>query len=290
MRQISLSRIEAEFSALAPQVQRINLADSDILMNRKRGLDILRAFVKASHGTECRLGFNTNPTFLSSGIIDVIAEFPSKFQMGLGVQTINQKVLKRIARPLNLERVEANLRELRKKAPEAVCRIQMIIGLPGDDYQGVRSSLDWALRVWPEGILVFPLLVLPGSALREEADGQGLRYSPLPMYQIKETAGMSRGDMAKAFELSAYIRFMSFPYYRDAVIGGRGAKEPLAAIAALERWIDFLKKSGCPLSDEESERNPVGTIDRFVENKALAAAATYLTAKFAARQRQPAVC
>ena len=180
MRHISLPKIEAEFAALARQVERVSLADADILMNRKKGLDILRAFVAATDGAKCRLVFNTNPTFLSPEIIYLISQFPSKFNIGMGVQTTNFKVLKRIARPLHLERVEANLVELRKRAPQAVCRIQLIVGLPGDDYQGLRSSLDWALRVWPEGGPLFPLLVVPGSALHREAKQQGLRYPPCP--------------------------------------------------------------------------------------------------------------
>jgi len=286
MRQISLSRIEAEFSALARQVERVALADADILTNRKKGPGILRAFVKAARGTECRLGFNTNPTFLSPEIIDVIAESPSRFLIGMGVQTINQEVLKRIERPLRLERVEANLRELRRRAPDLLCRIQMIIGLPGDDFEGVRSSMDWALRVWPEGLLAFPLLVLPGSPLHKEAQGRGLRYSPLPMYQIEETPDMSRDDIARAFELAAYSRFMSFPSYRDAVLGGSDAKTPLSAIASLERWMNFLKKNGHPLIDEETARHPMQAIERFVENKSLVAATTYLTAKFASTARE----
>lgn len=290
MRQISLPKIEAEFSALAHQVERVSLADADILMNRKKGPEILRAFVKATNDAGCRLVFNTNPTFLTSEIIDIISEFPSKFYIGMGVQTTNRKVLERIDRALHLERVESNLRELRRRAPQAVCRIQMIFGLPGDNYQELRSSLDWALRVWPEGVLVFPLLVVPGSALHREAKEQGLRYSPLPMYQIEETAEMSRDDIARAFELAAYIRFMSLPYYRDAVIGAANAGEPLSAIMALEQWIDFLKKNGYPLTDEHSARNPMLAIEKFLRNKSLAAAVSYLTARFAAGRRRPAAC
>ncbi|MDE2312770.1 MAG: radical SAM protein, partial [Elusimicrobia bacterium] len=288
MRHISLPKIEAEFAALARQVERVSLADADILMNRKKGLDILRAFVQATEGAKCRLVFNTNPTFLSPEIIDVISKHPSKFHIGMGVQSTNLGVLKRIDRPLHLERVEANLVELRKRAPQAVCRIQLIVGLPGDDYQGLRRSLDWALRVWPEGVLAFPLLVVPGSALHREAKQQGLRYSPLPMYQIEETSEMGREDMARALELAAYIRFMSLPYYRDAVLGG--AEKPLQAIARLERWIEFLKKSGCPPTDEESARDPMLAMEKFQRNKPLAAMASFLTTKFAAELRQTADC
>ncbi len=76
---------------------------------------------------------------------------------------------------------------------------------------------------------------------------------------------------------------MSLPYYRDAVLSG--AAKPLEAVARLERWMEFLKKSGCPLTDEESARDPMLAKEKFQRNKPLAAMASFLTTKFAA-QRQ----
>ncbi len=247
-RYVSMGKLEREFQALARVRLENNrellvfLTDADILMHQARGADILRSFLRATQGLACRLAFNTNPTFVNPGITDIIAQAPEKFHLSLGVQSINAPVLKKIDRAFDRGKVERNLSYLRKTAPRAEVRPQLIFGLPGDDLDGFRTSLDWVLRMETPNLELTPLCVLPGAPLYAEAGHLGLRYFPEPPYEVYETPTMSRDDMRHAAALSVYAKALfAVPECRDILISGTSSGADLPYIRRLEKMMAYLR-------------------------------------------------
>src|SRR5579883_748514 len=116
MRYAPLSRIRREFELLARRYESIELCDSDLLMHKSRGIEVLKLFLEATKGSRCMLFFNTNPVYLVPEAVDVMSEHPAKFGVFAGVQTTNPAVLSKISRNLDLEKTERNLADLRRKA------------------------------------------------------------------------------------------------------------------------------------------------------------------------------
>ncbi len=85
-------------------------------------------------------------------------------------------------------------------------KVDLIIGLPGDDAVSVRRGLRY---IRDNGLCsdlqVFNLAVLPGTPFREEAAELGLVHQPRPPYYVLETPRLRRADlfglMAEAQEL-----------------------------------------------------------------------------------------
>ncbi len=117
----------------------------------------------------------------------------------VGLQSTNPKALALVSRPTDLARFLKGTEALLKKG--IALSIDLIAGLPGDDLHGFMQSVDFvASHGLGEDVQVFPLSVLPGTALRRDAQKLGLRFDPHPPYTIIETPEFSKEDLMLAYD------------------------------------------------------------------------------------------
>ncbi len=298
MRYVSIERLREEFRAAAKLSDSISLTDADILMHRSRGKAIIEAFLESTAGNSVLLGFNTNPAFLHRDIVDILARAPRKFSLHLGVQSTNPKALALIDRHFDRAKVEENLDYLIQAAPETAAAIQLIFGLPGDDLDGYRRSLDWGLRVLAKhefgGFLESsPLLVLPGAAVYREARELGLIYSSLPPYVVQRTATMDEADIQRAFWLCGSASILSgWPDVRKMLLplanwaSSHGHELPYVTL--IEEWGRFLEDRGLGLTGGSRHFDVGKTRRRLAEDAVSRAAILLATRRFAERFRSDA--
>ena len=81
--------------------------------------------------------------------------------------------------------------------------LDLIYGLPGDDYSGFCESLNFALGFDPNQIDLFPLAVLPGTSLHDNRRRHSLRAQEEPPYEILESDTWSPADLERSRRLAA---------------------------------------------------------------------------------------
>ncbi|HEX4046832.1 MAG TPA: radical SAM protein [Elusimicrobiota bacterium] len=251
MRYASIERLEAEFRFLAPRVKFVALTAADLLMNKKAGVAVMESFLRATDGLECRLGFDTNPTFIIPEIVDVAARAPEKFYFACGLQSTDEEVLAKNNRVFDRARVEANIADLRRRAPGVGMKFSAIFGLPGDDFQGWRQTVDWAYARRPDAITCNHALVLPGAEFRREAESLGLRYQADPPHQVLSTDWMSPSDLKASRRLGFHTELsLSLVFVKDRLLEtAEGLKdESLPYVRVVEAWAARLRKKGVDLT------------------------------------------
>ncbi|MDM8525902.1 radical SAM protein [Desulfococcaceae bacterium HSG8] len=125
----------------------------------------------------------------------VLAGF-QEFEIGL--QSTNPEALRQMNRPTDLEHFRQGVKNLQNAGIRF--QLDLILGLPGDDLEGFRSSVDFvAANDIHQDVHVFFLSVLPGTDFRRKSGELGLRYEPRPPYTIIETPGFSQDDMVSGF-------------------------------------------------------------------------------------------
>ncbi len=103
-----------------------------------------------------------------------------------GLQTLTASALAGMGRRLSPDRFAAGLRALEDAGIRA--KVDLMVGLPGDDEDGLRRTLDFLIELGAEGNLqVFRTQVLPGTPLRSRADDLGVVWESRPPYRILET-------------------------------------------------------------------------------------------------------
>ncbi len=118
--------------------------------------------------------------------------------MGIGLQSTNPDTLNNIGRKPNLEKFVRGCKILREH--NIWLQLEFIVGLPYDhitDIENIYRFID-EHKLGRDNTMPFRLLVLPGTALRREAESFSIKYSKEPPYNILDSSYISSGEIRKA--------------------------------------------------------------------------------------------
>jgi radical SAM superfamily enzyme YgiQ (UPF0313 family) len=198
VRHISQDRMTAELDIFVQAgVTQVWVLDSTFNFTPERGKDLLRLLQRKAPSIHFHLEAKTE--FLDRETARLLSQIPCSVQLGL--QSARPKILRNIHRSLDLELFTRKVHLL--NAEGVTFGLDLIYGLPGDDYQGFRHSLNTALNLTPNHIDIFPLAVLPGTVLHRQRDIFGLDSSPHPPYELRRSKSCSPADLERCRILAA---------------------------------------------------------------------------------------
>lgn len=204
VRYFSLSRVKKELKFLLKnRVKTIYLMDPTFNLNRERGLEILRFFSK--YKKDSKLHLEIKAELLDEEFVNSLAVAGIEF-LEIGLQTTNRNALINIKRDFNERLFKNNIKLLNEK--KINYSIQLIEGLPGDDFEGFKVSLDWVFALKPENIEIFRLMVLPGTCLRQKAEELKLKFALKPPYYILESLSFDEEELRKMEGLRVAALFL----------------------------------------------------------------------------------
>jgi hypothetical protein len=120
----------------------------------------------------------------------------------IGLQSTQVAPLKAVHREWYKEdRFRSNL-ELLRTEPALTLNVELIAGLPGDNLEGLRRSLDEAVLRWPDHVGVYRLLGLKGTPLERDAQRLGLQFSPKPPYELLKSIDFPPATLEKLDEIT----------------------------------------------------------------------------------------
>lgn len=116
-----------------------------------------------------------------------------------GLQTTNIKALEIMNRQTDLKEFVKGVNLLKER--EITPRIDLILGLPGDDLKGFQDSILFINENdMFDDVQVFPLSVLPGTDFRKNSKTLGLNFEEDPPYTVISTPTFSRDEMLLAID------------------------------------------------------------------------------------------
>jgi radical SAM superfamily enzyme YgiQ (UPF0313 family) len=113
----------------------------------------------------------------------------------VGLQTAHLTALKASHRRTDLRKWAAGTRRLYEHGIDVF--LDVILGLPADDEAGVAETLEFIAREELGAYDVFTLQVLPGTAVRQQAEQFGLRYQDQPPYYVLGTNQLTYADLRR---------------------------------------------------------------------------------------------
>lgn len=122
-------------------------------------------------------------------------------KLEIGLQTVNRETLKRVRRFGDPDKVGEVASILRAEGVDLL--VDLMIGLPGDTADDIARGIDFLLEhQLGEHAQVFPLSLLPGTALRASAAADGVVFDPAPPYRVQSTATLSTEALAETLLLA----------------------------------------------------------------------------------------
>ena len=197
VRTYPMSRIEKELDVLIKhRVKRVFVLDPTFNMDRERTVRILTLLRDHAPG-DMEFTFEVRAELIDKTVAELFSEVFCCLQIGL--QSSSPAILKTINRKFDPLLFQQKMDLLNSFG--VVFGLDLIIGLPGDSLQTFEESLAFAIAQKPSNIDIFPLAVLPGTQLADDAGAFGLVHQQESPYLIQESPTMSKADLIKAMEL-----------------------------------------------------------------------------------------
>ena len=198
VRRFPMQRVEAELRLFARLgVPQVFVLDSTFNKLPKRAKEILRLIGRLA--PRVHFHFEVRSEYIDAEMAQLFAAITCSLQIGL--QSADAAVLRAVGR--GFDRDDFAYRASLLNQSGAIFGFDLIYGLPGDSLELFRSSLDYALSLYPNHLDIFPLAVLPGTRLHARAEALRLDHLDAPPYTVLSTPEFPPQDLEQAGLLAA---------------------------------------------------------------------------------------
>ena len=193
----ALDTVKAELKTfLDDGVPQVKFVDRTFNCDSERALEIWRFLRDNDNGTT-NFHFEIGADLLTEKQLEVLRDMrPGQVQFEIGVQSVNSRTLAAIDRPADIERIRENVAAV-KAGGNIHIHLDLIAGLPYEDYDSFADSFDDVYRMEPEQLQLGFLKVLKGTPMRRRTAEYGMKYAAEPPYEVLETSWMSYGELIK---------------------------------------------------------------------------------------------
>lgn len=152
------------------------------------------------------------PQFINKDHLDFLSELEGGINLGLGLQSYNQKVLGNVDRAFDEKKFDTVVRQLLEITPRT--EIEIIMGLPGDSPDSFRRTLEKALKLGT-AVRVYHCLVLPGALMSRSPESFNMDYDFVDL-SMKSCLGWENGAIqSMSRELSDLVNSSSAAFHHN---------------------------------------------------------------------------
>lgn len=247
VRFMPLDRVFEELQFFIRQkVRQVKFVDRTFNVDRKRTMAILTWLVDHQQqvcGTNFH--FEIAADLLDDATIAIIRKAPrGMFQFEIGVQSTDLKTLKAITRKTDLSKIWHNVTGL-LNAGNCHVHLDLIAGLPYEDYRTFARSFDTVMAVRPQMLQLGFLKLLKGTRIREEAGQHQYAYASFPPYEVICNQYLSAEELYRLREiedlLDRYYNSGVFYLTLSALFDLEATASPFAFF---ERLADYWRSNG----------------------------------------------
>ena len=209
----SLERMLKEIEVVYnnPDVKYVFYADSDILLDYKRAKAIINHILKQKSSVITE--FTINILRLDEDIARLLAKLPH-YRFCFALQTANPKALQTIGslRP-GVDDFVKKIEEFRKWLPNYEYSIDVMLGLPSDDFEGFKKTLDLCLALTPTRIaLNYPVYLLPGTRFLQQREEYKISHNKKQPFYVVETSTFPKSEIEHALRLILWVDILTYFY------------------------------------------------------------------------------
>lgn len=183
--------------------QNVRVLDRTFNYNPRRAKELLRLFLEFH--PDIRFHLEIHPALLSEELKEELSLLPKGLlHLEAGIQSLREPVLEKSRRMGKLSDALDGLRFL-CALPNMETHADLIAGLPlyhlHEIFEDVRTLAGYAAGE----IQLESLKLLPGTEMRRRAEELGIKYSPLPPYEVLQTHEISVSELQTARQLSRLL-------------------------------------------------------------------------------------
>ncbi len=168
------------------------LVDAGLNLNLRAFRNLAAAEREVRVLRDIGLHFEVYPSHLTDEHLAFLADIKLR-GIGLGLQSYDKEVLRRMQRPFDEERFELVARQLHDLGGDVT--IEIIVGLPGDSPDSLLRTLDRA-RALPCNVRAYHCMVLPDALMTRAPAWADMDFDPDTLL-MRRCAGWSEGELRR---------------------------------------------------------------------------------------------
>jgi radical SAM superfamily enzyme YgiQ (UPF0313 family) len=243
-------------------VRDIRFVDANFSSDLDHAKAVMRGMIERRF--EAKLMFELIPGFIDEELAALFGEYNALYEwnditLGIGVQTTNLDVLRKVRRAIRVERFEQTFDLIQKY--NVYAKIDLIIGMPGEDIASIERTLEYMLGKLAGSrshlLCCHVMRGLPGTELLDIAKEHGMVFSSqYEPHELIESPILPRADMLKCLRRTAVVfrlinhsgwaskefisgKSSSATHIADAFFAAR-ARLGVSHIAVVDRIVDAL--------------------------------------------------
>lgn len=194
-RDLELVKEELQFF-IDQKVPQIKFVDRTFNCHHEHAMEIWK-YIKEHDNGVTNFHFEVSADLLNEAELELMSQMrPGLIQLEIGVQSTNEVTIKEIKRTMKLERLKEVVEKV-KSFGNIHQHLDLIAGLPYEDYATFRKSFDEIYALQPNQLQMGFLKVLKGSYMFEHAKEYGILYHDNPPYEVLSTKWLSYDDVLK---------------------------------------------------------------------------------------------
>lgn len=192
-RDLELVKRELQFF-IDHDVPQVKFVDRTFNCKHDHAMEIWRYVAEHDKGVT-NFHFEVAADLLNEEEIALIASMrPGLIQLEIGIQSTNMQTIREIRRTMQFEKVKRIVEQIHAKG-NIHQHLDLIAGLPYEDYQRFRCSFNEVYALKPEQLQLGFLKVLKGSYMEEKAKDYQLVYQERPPFEVLSTAWISYDEV-----------------------------------------------------------------------------------------------
>lgn len=203
LRDLELVKRELQFF-LDQKVPQVKFIDRTFNCDHTHAKSIWKYILENDNGIT-NFHFEVAAELLDEEELVLLAQMrPGLVQLEIGVQTTNPTTLKEIRRFTNMGKLK-NVVERIHQGQNVHMHLDLIAGLPYEDYDSFAKSFGEVYAMKPEQLQLGFLKVLKGSYMFEMAEQYGLQYLSKPPYEVLFTKWLSFEEVLRLKQIEEMV-------------------------------------------------------------------------------------
>ncbi len=201
----SMELVKKELACfLEHRVAQVKFVDRTFNCSHARTME-LWSFLRDHDNGVTNFHFEIAADLLNGEELELLAGLrPGLVQLEIGVQTVNPQTLQAIHRTADFSEIAKRVQRI-AAGGNVHQHLDLIAGLPYEDFESFRHSFDEVYRLHPQELQLGFLKVLRGSEMHRRAEEFGIAYRSRPPYEVLATRWISCDELLRLKEIEEML-------------------------------------------------------------------------------------
>ena len=218
MRVFSMERVKKDLKMLLnSKARQIKFVDRTFNADYRRSMEIMQ-YITENNKNYMTIHFEITADIINDEFLKFIGKMPvNMFQFEIGVQSLNEDTLREINRHMDKYKLFRVIEEI-SKSNNAHMHLDLIAGLPYEDYSSFKTSFDGIHNLNAEKIQLGFLKVLKGTKIYDDKDKHQIKYRLKAPYEVICTKYITLEEILKLKDIEELVdKYYNEKYFDNSL-------------------------------------------------------------------------